>query len=172
MRVASAVLVIGALWTGGAEASSIVVLPAMTDQLGPSMIAIGETATPDVTVAATIPEPAQPPIAEPGQMEIISPSVIALGEPAVAAESVAAIGTGTKTLGPNTMPMVIRGGVVGDAFSPSAISAPAAVKPESQPQTAAQAPSSGAAPEQQPSSPGASQAPAPSSPASRAMTPQ
>ena len=144
MRVMSALLVVGVLWTGGADASSLVVLPAMTDKLGPSMIAVGQTATPDVTVAAAIPEPAQPPIAEPGQIDIISPSVIALGEPAVAAENVAAIGTETKRLGPNAMPMVIRGGVVGDAFSPMATSAPVTVP--AAPDVATQAPAPGIGP--------------------------
>jgi hypothetical protein len=144
MRVASAVLVIGVLWAGVAEASSFVVLPAMTDKLGPSMIALGQTATPDVTVAAAIPEPAQPPIVEPGQIKILSPSIIALGEPAVTSESVAAIGMQTNKPGPNTMPMVIRGGMAGDAFSPAAASAPVASEDKNEPeqQTAAQTPSS------------------------------
>ena len=152
MRIASAVVVVGALWAGGADASSFVVLPAMTDKLGPSMIEVGRTATPDLTAAATIPPPAQPPIAEPGQIDIISPSIIALGEPAVTSESVAAIGTTPKKKGPESTPMVIRGGMVGDAFSPATVSTPAAEEPQSQP-TAAQAPSSGAAPESAPAGP-------------------
>jgi hypothetical protein len=173
MRIVSAFLVIGALSVGGAEASSIVVLPAMTGPLGPSMVAVGQTATPDVTVAATLPEPAQPPIAEPGHIDIISPSVIALGEPAVADENVAAIGTGTKRLGPNAIPMVIRGGVVGDpfAFSPMATSAP--VKVQGEPQ-AAQAPLPASQPEAA-AAPEAAEPPAPAAPASPAapaMEPQ
>ena len=64
-----------------------------------------------------MPQPAQPPIAEPGQIDIISPSIIALGEPAVTNENVAAIDGETKKTGPSTTPMVIRGGMVGDAFS-------------------------------------------------------
>ena len=144
MRIASAFLVIGSLSVGGAEASSIVVLPAMTGPLGPSMIVVGQTATPDVTEAAMLPEPAAPPIAEPGQIDIISPSVIALGEPAVADENVAAIGTGTQGPGSNAMPMVIRGGVVGDAFSPAATSAPVTVP--AAPDVATQAPAPGIGP--------------------------
>jgi hypothetical protein len=162
MRFASAFVVVGALWAGGAEASSFVELPAMTDKLGPSIIEIGRTATPDLTAAATIPLPAQPPIAEPGQMNIISPSIIALGEPAVTSESVAAIETKPKKKGHESTPMVIRGGMVGEAFSPAVTVAPAAPEPQSQPKTA-QAPSSGAAPKSAPVSP-------PEQPASPAPT--
>ena len=109
----------------------------MTGDLGPSMVELGQTGTPDVTVLAAMPAPAQPPIAEPGHVDIISPSIIAMGEPAVANENVAAIDGETKKSGPSTMPMVIRGGVVGDAFS-----APSGGPVAVQPQAAAQEPSS------------------------------
>ena len=52
-----------------------------------------------------------------------------MGEPAVANENVAAIDGETKKSGPSTMPMVIRGGVVGDAFSAPG-GGPVAVRPQ------------------------------------------
>jgi hypothetical protein len=150
MRIASAFLLAGAFWAGGAHASSIIVLPGMTGDLGPSMVEFGQTAAPDLTVLAAMPEPAQPPIAEPGHVDVISPSIIAMGEPAVANENVAAIDGETKRTGPSTMPMVIRGGVVGDAFS-----APSGGSVAVQPEVAAQEPSSGSEPKPaaQPSAP-------------------
>jgi hypothetical protein len=159
MRFASAFLGFAVLWAGGAEASSFVVLPPMTGDLGPSMVALGQTTTPDVTVLAAMPEPSHPLIAEPGQMDIVSPSIVALGEPAVTDESVAAIGTETKKPRPNTTLMVIRGGVVGDAFSSAATSAPVTVQPGAEPQAAAQEPTSGNA--AQPESAPAAAAPGP-----------
>ena len=60
-----------------------------------------------------------------------------MGEPAVANENVAAIDGETKKAAPGTTPMVIRGGVVGDAFS-----APTGGPVTIQPQAAAQEPSS------------------------------
>lgn len=159
MRVASAFLVAAAVvWSGTAHASSFIVLPAMTGDLGPSMVELGQTGTPDVTVLAAMPQPAQPPIAEPGHVDVISPSIIAMGEPAVANENVAAIDGDTKKTGPSTMPMVIRGGVVGDAFS-----APSGPSVALQPQ-AAQAPSSESAAEPG-SEPSAPEPPAPAGPA-------
>jgi hypothetical protein len=139
MRVASAFIVAAAtVWSSAAHASSFVVLPAMTDDFSPSIVELGQAGTPDVNVLAAIPAPAQPPIAEPGHIDIISPSIIAMGEPAVADENVAAIDGGeTKKSGPSTMPMVIRGGVVGDAFS-----APSSASIAVEPQAAAQEPSS------------------------------
>ena len=136
MRIASAFVVVAAVWSGGAHASSIIVLPAMTDHLSPSMVEVGQTGAPDLTVLAAMP-PAQPRIAEPGHVDIISPSIIAIGEPAVANENVAAIDGETKKAAPGSMPMVIRGGVVGDAFS-----APTSASVTVQPQAAAEAPSS------------------------------
>ena len=79
--------------------ASIIMLPAMTGDLSPSMVELGQSGTPDLTVLAAMPAPAQPPIAEPGHVDIISPSIIALGEPAVANENVAAIAGKTKKCG-------------------------------------------------------------------------
>ena len=92
-----------------------------------------------------------------------SPSIIAMGEPAVANENVAAIDGETKKRGPSSMPMVIRGGVVGDAFS-----APSAASVAVQPPAAAQEPSSESAakPGSEPS------APEPVAPAGPAIKPE
>jgi hypothetical protein len=168
MRVASAFIVAATIvWSSGAYASSFVVLPAMTDDFSPSIVELGQAAAPDVNVLAAIPEPAQPPIAEPGHVDIISPSIIAMGEPAVADENVAAIDGGeTKKSEPSTMPMVIRGGVVGDAFS-----APSAASVAPQPQAAAQEPASSksaAKPEPEPTAP----QPSTPGPAENALKPE
>ena len=164
MRIASAFVVAAAVWSGGAHASSIIVLPAMTDDLGPSMVALGQSGAPDLTVLAAMPAPAQPPIAEPGHVDIISPSIIAMGEPPVANENVAAIDGETKKSAPGTMPMVIRGGVVGDAFS-----APTGASVTVQPQATAEAPSS----EESAAKPGSeASAPEPAAPAKPYAKPQ
>jgi hypothetical protein len=71
-----------------------------------------------------------------------TPSIIALGEPApeVTYEKVAAIPKKLKH-GPMFKPLVIRGGVVGDAFAPATSAgpsaAPAAGKQNGPPQAAA-----------------------------------
>ena len=102
MRVLAALGVSLSAITGGAQASSIVVLGA-------------STTTPSIVRLA--PEPMKP-----GSM----PSVVALGEPApdVTDEKVAAIPEKPAHQGSMQSPMIIRGGVVGGAFA-----APAPAKP-------------------------------------------
>lgn len=58
-----------------------------------------------------------------GAIRVISPSIIAMGEPPVTFEQVAAIEppkTAKPHRGPSSLPMVIRGGIIGDAFISSA----------------------------------------------------
>jgi len=141
MRVAVACLMTGMAWSGGAQASSIITLPAMKGTVGPSMIALGQPAS--ASVAEADPDIVTPPEVAaggdtskdgtqvPGEVRI-SPSIVALGEPEVTSEKVAAIGDDKPTRR-NSPPMVIRGGIVGDAFSPVA-STPAA-----EPQSSAEA---------------------------------
>ena len=145
MRAALGFLVVGALWAGGASASSFVVLPAMEARVGPSMIVLGSPDSPS-TVAASMPDdtgkPDQALEVPPGESVRLSPSIIALGEPDVGLDKVAAIAPEAKTSGHAAAPIVIRGGVVGDAFAPAAASEPVTVTPEAAPQAAADAPQS------------------------------
>lgn len=127
---------------GTASASSFVTLKPMTQKLGPSMIAVGEpapaaaasavvkTEAPDIVVlgeprpqrkddapqTASAPPVSRTVAAEPGgDFLSISPSVIAMAEPVapVAYEEVAAIDAPRHF---DPVPMVIRGGIVGDAY--------------------------------------------------------
>jgi hypothetical protein len=100
--------------------------------LSPSVITLGE---PDVSaqqIAIGEVDRAPHRRLDPADSEIItlSPSVIAMGEPAVADEKVAAIDEKQRNSPP---PMVIRGGIIGDAFSPATAAVPAA---QSQPSDA------------------------------------
>jgi hypothetical protein len=156
MRIITAGLLSLAAMTGSAAASSFVTFGETAPTSTPSIVMLGapdpiqvaatEAAAPDT--AARL-DPSQQALLEmiPGswqqgpvvataadvQPRAISPSVIALGEPSpetipgVAYEKVAAISTKAKTRS-NFSPMVIRGGVVGDAFVPS--QAPAADTPQ------------------------------------------
>jgi hypothetical protein len=92
--------------------------------LSPSVIALGEPDVPGRQVAVGKVDRAPSPGPDPSDSDIVtlSPSVIAMGEPAVVDEKVAAIDDKPHHL---SSPMVIRGGVIGDAFSPEAPSAPA-----------------------------------------------
>jgi hypothetical protein len=78
---------------------------------------------------------------DPGDSDIITPSVIAMGEPDVAPEKVAAIESESRKPRHETMPIVIRGGVVGDAFSPAASGAPVTVSPSESGREASEEPS-------------------------------
>jgi hypothetical protein len=141
MRAAWAFLLFGAWWTGEAGASSFLVLPPLEGKTSPSIITLEPQSFADVTM---LPAPGQtPPDTTVGQVDqpprkpdpadsdivTLTPSVIAMGEPDVAQEKVAAIGEEKpKTEEPrakaDALPMVIRGGIVGDAFSPGATGEP------------------------------------------------
>ena len=146
MRAALGFLVVGALWAGGASASSFVVLPAMEARVGPSMIVLGSPGSPSTVVAHRRPPMPSSRIRRskrrPVESVRLSPSIIALGEPDVGLDKVAAIAPEAKTSRHAAAPMVIRGGVVGDAFAPAAASEPVTVTPEASPQAAADAPQS------------------------------
>ena len=173
MRAALGFLVVGALWAGAASASSFVVLPAMEAGLGPSMVELGSPGSASSVVAASTPADAGNPDhaleVPPGQSVQISHSIIALGEPDVGLDKVAAITPDAKTSEHAAAPMVIRGGVVGDAFAPAAPSAPVTVAPTASPKTAADAPQSAGSTPQKPA-PGA--APAPDQPSAYAKKPE
>ena len=106
MRIVTALLTFSVL-SGAAHASSILVLAPGSGN--PSAITLGASSTSPSIVAAGTDDPAA------------TPSIVALGrtEPGVAYENVAAIDGEAQKPKPhrNIPPMVIRGGVVGDAFT-------------------------------------------------------
>lgn len=107
MRILAAFLTVSGLLSGTAHASSILALSASADT--PSIRTLGTTAASASIMTAGTTDPAA------------SPSIIALGEsePGVAYENVAAIGGDGEKPRPrlNEATMVIRGGIVGDAFA-------------------------------------------------------
>lgn len=153
MRAATTIFLAGVCWAGGAEASSIITLPAIDGDRSPSVIQIGtppQTNDPDVVVGEVDEKDAGQ---GNGDGISLSPSVVVLGEPAVASENVAAIdGSNDEDRRNKPMPLVIRGGVLGDAFSPVASSAPVTVNPQATVETgdveAPEAAKPGEAPEQ------------------------
>jgi hypothetical protein len=92
--------------------------------ISPSVIALGEPDLSDQQIAMGEVDRAPHRRLDPADSEIItvSPSVIAMGEPAVVDEKVAAIDDKPHNVPP---PMVIRGGMIGDAFSPATAAPPA-----------------------------------------------
>lgn len=128
MRVAVAFFLAGMIWSAGAEASSIITLASTDKKLTPSMIAIGEP--PAGELGEADPDVVAEDAGNTDQTRL-SPSMIALGEPAVTSEKVAAIGDKKRGARRISMPMVIRAGIVGDAFSPAA--APASAQPQAAP---------------------------------------
>ena len=157
MRVAIAFLLAGTMWSGGAEASSIVTPAPMTDAISPSMIVLDEagTATPDLTIApkATAADAG----GNPGEIKL-SASMIALGEPGVATEKVASIGSGQGARRDRT-PMVIRGGLIGDALIPAAAAQPPISDNRGATPPAAEQPSKTASSGEQPVAPAAATPP-------------
>ncbi len=158
MRAFVLPLMIGLLATGSAHASSFVVLKPMKEKLGPSMIMLGEPARRSRTRRRrrapkrvprrrlTIPDATPPP-----SFVKLSPSVIAMDDyvPPVTMEEVASIDHddrhGKRRL--RDMPMVIRGGIRGDAFQRAVTATP--IEPaagndqapqDAVPQTASQTP--------------------------------
>lgn len=124
---------------GPAAASSFVALPAAKPGQSPSIVYLGEPApvlaaavpaAPASTVAdfaGTVEAPAQSTVS-PSSVEPIyriSPSIVAYGTPAVEDVKVASIGDEPKPVRFAEMPMVIRGGIVGDAFASAEPAMPA-----------------------------------------------
>jgi hypothetical protein len=106
MRIFAVLLALGSLLPGAAQASSILVLGDST--VDPSIVTLGAASGSPSTVAMGT------------GGKVANPSIVALGaEPGVAYENVAAIGDeGRKSKSRHNDPlMVIRGGIVGDAFT-------------------------------------------------------
>lgn len=130
MRVLVLVLLWSTVLAGEALASSFVMLAPPADAATPSFIVLGtpsiktiEPSRAPLSASGTplsYPYPVEPPLAAHGPSPsavALSPSVIAMGEPAISFDKVAAISNRTRTKQSLSLPMVIRGGVVGDAFS-------------------------------------------------------
>ena len=167
MRAFVLPITIGLLATGSAHASSFVVLKPMKEKLGPSMVMLGEPATPKPdepkTASAEVgsaPGKAIPDNTPPPSFVKLSPSVIAMDGyvPPVTMEQVASIDHDddhARRL--RDMPMVIRGGIRGDAFQRAVTATP--IEPaagndqapqDAVPQTASQTPSARKEPKQPP----------------------
>lgn len=142
MRFRLAFILGGVLMSGGAHASSFVVLDAMTEKTGPSMVVLGDSspsiaALPDAAAPVrtqaelSYPMPGGDTGAPVGAPVRISPSIIAMGAPAeVSYEQIASITPDPPRPSPRPdwTPMVIRGGIVGDAFA----SGPSSTGPSTQ----------------------------------------
>ena len=111
-----AILTLSAM-TGTVRASSFVIMGNDAPSSTPSIIMLGM--------------PASSAHAEADEKVLATPSIIALGEPVpdVTYEQVAAIPQ-KPIYGPVFSPMVIRGGIVGGAFSPATQAVPAAATSE------------------------------------------
>lgn len=119
-RFSSALLFLGAIAPlGEAQASSLIVLQASDGSIGPSVVVIG---------ASTPASPRSNGAAGAG-------SIVAVGEapPAVSQEKLSSI-TGDAPKRPDTTPMMIRGGIVGETLPRK----PA--KPSAEPRAAEKAP--------------------------------
>ena len=124
MRLIFATIFAALIAAGAANASSFVVLDSIPKANSPSVITLGDGGS----IIAAAPPPFSGPHASierfgerAGERKFIavSPSVIAMVDAPqpVAFENVAAIGpTGRKRGRREALPMVIRGGIVGDAF--------------------------------------------------------
>lgn len=117
------IFVAGVLFCGGAQASSIVSLEATDEPVGPSMIVIGGPAEPAM-VKEEMPSGVPTAVVNPGDAEdafaVASPSIVSMAamDGTVSDEKVAAVGEPEDAPGnARVTPMVIRGGIVGDAFA-------------------------------------------------------
>ena len=128
MRVFTAVLFLGTVMGSGAQASSFDVPEAMTEAIGPSMTVTDDVQSPisgAQSSFATVQAPTEAaPPALGSDAQAIAPSIIAVGEPALDVEKVAAIPAEAEKKSPPRLafsPMVIRGGLAGDAFATPAV---------------------------------------------------
>ena len=136
MRILATTLALGTLLPGAAQAASILQLaPSSAD---PSIVTLGASSvSPSIMTAGT---------ADPAAAR----SIVALGNsaPGIAYDNVAAIGDEPQKFShrPNTTPLVIRGGIVGEAFArdtgsaPSPAADPSAGAPEAAPTPVAASP--------------------------------
>lgn len=137
MRIIGTFFVAMAITTGTALASSFAVIGQAAPQALPSILTIDQPTPAKVVARSSIDKPADQskqadadvkqaqrllhPSSEPASADKLeTPSIMALGEPApaVTLEKVAAIPNKPKR-GPMFKPLVIRGGVAGDAFAPA-----------------------------------------------------
>ena len=134
MRLVATSIILAAM-TAGAQASSIVMMGSETEATGPSMIVLGSPAARSSIVVLGSSESPQ------------RPSIVVFGEPApsIDDEEVAAIPAAPKTKPrrPAQLPMVMRGGIAGDAF----VRAESASPVESQEEPAAADPEQAQAPD-------------------------
>jgi len=159
VRVLEAFILAMTLTTGAARASSFVVMGETAPASTPSIVRLGSPvgtrvagvkATPSSWVDKSIGQLQQaylrmkqadrrfyPSVESLSSGATETPSIIALGEPApeITYEKVAAIPQKLKH-GPMFKPLVIRGGVVGDAFAPAAGGGSSAVAASTSPQAA------------------------------------
>ncbi|MGE0501599.1 MAG: hypothetical protein AB7I79_08005 [Rhizobiaceae bacterium] len=130
-------LLIGSvLSTGAAQASSFLVLAPMKDNVGPSIVILGEprpvaasrpfAPVPVAEAPLSYPYPEESPTVVLAPIEpepfVVSASIVAMGTPAISYDKVAAIGGAGPRPTPRppfSMPVVMRGGIVGDAFPDS-----------------------------------------------------
>jgi hypothetical protein len=153
MRLFFATILMALVATNAASASSFVTPEEVTTPDSPSIITLG--ASPSFVAAGEPDESPRPsierfggPATEDRKFVTVSPSVIAMVDAPqpVAFENVASIGDDEKARkrARESMPMVIRGGIVGDAFSSGSGSAPASERAaEPRPQQQVSAPPSG-----------------------------
>lgn len=150
MRPFLPTILLGILASGAANASSFAELTPAGTRISPSIIFLGTPAAPApdaVIVAQQIPFAPPPALAGAPKPEItqVSPSVIALGllQPDVDLSRFAAIDEKPRRMrDPHLPPMVIRGGLFGDAFARGAATA----APETKQAAQNPAPATGAAP--------------------------
>jgi hypothetical protein len=124
MRVQGIVILLAALGTTQAQASSIETLQPLTGAAS-SIVVLGEDVSIDPSIVAATPREIGP---FPSVVAVAdtpdTPSIVTLGEPAPANEDLAAVPPAGSQR--TTTPMVIRGGEVGSASArPSSAPAPA-----------------------------------------------
>ena len=130
MRMIAALVLIAAVAGGEAQASSFVTPEALPEPIGPSFVVLGETTAAGTLqvqendaasgAALSVEMLPMPSFSIMGEAASSStPSIVALGEPAagIAYDEVAAIPQPAQKSGRVMMPMIIRGGIVGDAFA-------------------------------------------------------
>lgn len=191
MKILPAALFMATTAAAPAAASSFVMLERAATQPSPSIILFVEPGAPQAAARPAAPEllggprlvyPAAAPSFAAARPEIpaaaepftrVSPSVIAMGEPAVEATIVASITPDRPMRDPHLPPMVIRGGLAGDAFVRGSGLAAQAVAP-SEASARAPAPALPNAPGQppQPEAPRAPPPPAPQAPAAPTRAPK
>lgn len=148
MRLLFAPILMAISASSAANASSIVVV-GVPGPATPSVVTLGEPTRDPAIADAPRTAYASPSIerfgSPPPNFRWVSPSVIAMidAPPPVAFENVASIGDGNGRRG-DFMPMVIRGGIVGEAFvSRSAPVASSGESPASEPEQQVSAPAPG-----------------------------